>query len=189
MQAARRGAFYRYIPRLDPYIAGRALHHLAKAVAASHHVDVVHRDLKPSNVMVVGGPSVSSFKITDFGIAKMAEKEIGDAVEGGSAGLTASQTALGALPYMAPEMIDDLKSAGKPADIWALGAMTLELLTGNRPFGQGYKAVPAIMNAKIPELPKTLMSNPQYARLSGEIYKIIQNCMKKNPEDRLTRMS
>jgi serine/threonine-protein kinase len=175
-----------YVPRADPYIAARALHHLAKGVAASHHVDVIHRDLKPSNVMVVGGPSVASFKITDFGIAKMAEKEIGDAVDGGSAGLTASQTALGALPYMAPEMIEELKQAGKPADIWALGAMTLELLTGNRPFGQGYKAVPAIMNAKLPELPKNLISNPQYSPLANEVYQIVQGCMKKVPEDRLT---
>jgi serine/threonine protein kinase len=175
-----------YVPRVDPYVAARALHHLAKGVAASHHVDVVHRDLKPSNVMVVGGPSVASFKITDFGIAKMAEKEIGDAVEGGSAGLTASQTALGALPYMAPEMIEDLKQAGKPADIWALGAMTLELLTGTRPFGQGYKAVPAIMSAKLPDLPKNLVSNPQYSPLANEIYLIVQECMKKTPEDRLT---
>lgn len=175
-----------YVPRTDPYIAARALHHLAKGIAASHHVDVVHRDLKPSNVMVVGGPLFTSLKITDFGIAKMAEKEIGDAVESGNAGLTASQTALGALPYMAPEMIEDLKQADKPADIWALGAMTLEILTGNRPFGQGYKAVPAIMKAKIPELPKSLVSNPQYSPLANEIYKIVQDCMKKEPENRLT---
>jgi eukaryotic-like serine/threonine-protein kinase len=175
-----------YVPRADPYIAARALHHLAKGIAASHHVNVVHRDLKPSNVMVVGGPSVASFKITDFGIAKMAEKEIGDAVEGGTAGLTASQTALGALPYMAPEMIEDLKQAGKPADIWALGAMTLELLTGTRPFGQGYKAVPAIMKATLPELPKNLIGNPQYSPLAKEIYQIVQECMKKDPDARLT---
>jgi serine/threonine protein kinase len=175
-----------HLPRLDPYSAARALHHLAKGVAASHHVEVVHRDLKPSNVMVVGGPSVVSFKITDFGIAKMAEKEIADAVEGGDAGLTASQTALGALPYMAPEMIEDLKNAGKPADVWALGAMILELLTGARPFGQGYKAVPAIMSAKLPTLPPAVMNNPQYAQLGDDLYKIVQKCMMKDPKDRMT---
>jgi serine/threonine-protein kinase len=176
----------RFVPCLDPYVVARALHHLAKGVAASHHVDVVHRDLKPSNVMVVGGPAVDAFKITDFGIAKMAEKEIGDAVDGGSAGLTASQTALGALPYMAPEMIEDLKQAGKPADIWSLGAMTLELLTGKRPFGQGYKAVPAIMSAKLPDLPKALTTNLQYSQLGKELYEIVKQCMKKAPDDRLT---
>ncbi len=176
----------KYIPSLDPYAVARALHHLAKGLAASHHVDVVHRDLKPSNVMVLGGPSLTTFKITDFGIAKMAEKEIGDAVEGGSAGLTASQTALGALPYMAPEMIDDLKKAGKPADIWSIGAMALELLTGNRPFGQGYKAVPAIMNARLPAFPQSIASNAQFATLGKEIYDLAARCMKKEPQERIT---
>lgn len=176
----------RHIPSLDPYAVARALHHLAKGLAASHHVDVVHRDLKPSNVMVLGGPNLTTFKITDFGIAKMAEKEIGEAVEGGSAGLTASQTALGALPYMAPEMIDDLKKAGKPADIWSVGAMALELLTGTRPFGQGYKAVPAIMNAQLPAFPQSIALNPQFAALGREIYELATRCMKKEPEARLT---
>lgn len=173
-----------YVPSLDPYAVARALHHLAKGLAASHHVDVVHRDLKPSNVMVVGGAEVVAFKITDFGIAKMAEKEIGDAAEGGD--LTASQTALGALPYMAPEMIEDFKSAAKPADIWSLGAMTLELMTGSRPFGQGYKAVPAIMKAQLPAFPPTMAANPQFAPLGQEIYTLVTKCMKKEPADRLT---
>lgn len=175
-----------YVPRLDPYATARVMHHLAKGMAASHHVDVVHRDLKPSNVMVVGAQLMRAFKITDFGIAKMAEKVIGDAAEGGAAGLTASQTALGALPYMAPEMIEDMKSAGKPADVWALGAMIFELLTGNRPFGQGYKAVPAIMEAKLPQLSKQLTGNPQYSSLSETIYKIIKRCIKKDIKERPT---
>jgi serine/threonine-protein kinase len=175
-----------YVPRWDPFATARALHHIAKGIAASHHVDVVHRDLKPSNVMVVGATAMNGFKVTDFGIAKMTEKEIGDAVEGGDAGLTASATALGALPYMAPEMIDDMKTAGKPADVWALAAMIYELLTGDRPFGQGYKAVPAIMEAKLPLLPAKFGENPQYKKLSDEIYGIIRSCIQKNPNERPT---
>jgi serine/threonine protein kinase len=176
----------RHIPQLDPYATARAIHHLAKGIAASHHVNVVHRDLKPSNVMVAGGPSMHGFKITDFGIAKMSEVEIEEAVEGGEAGLTASQTALGALPYMSPEMIEDIKNAGKPADIWALGALAYELLTGRRPFGQGYKAVPAIMKGKLPALPSTLLSNRQFANLSKEIHEIIQSCVRLDPNERTT---
>ncbi|MGJ5176496.1 serine/threonine-protein kinase [Bradyrhizobium oligotrophicum] len=175
-----------HIPSFDPYSVARALHHLAKGVAASHHVNVVHRDLKPNNVMVVGGAHVEAFKITDFGIAIMAEKEIGDAVEGGSAGLTASQTALGALPYMAPEMIEDLRSADKPTDIWSLGAMTLELMTGRRPFGQGYKAVPAIMEARLPSFPASMEKSPQFSSLGRELYSLVEKCMRKDPAERLT---
>jgi serine/threonine protein kinase len=68
--------------RLDPLMAARVLHRLAKGLAASHHVGVVHRDLKPSNILAVGGERLEEVKITDFGIAKMAEEELAEAVEG-----------------------------------------------------------------------------------------------------------
>lgn len=81
-----------HVAMLDPFAAGRVMHHLAKGLAASHHVNVVHRDLKPTNVMVVGGRDFMGFKITDFGIAKMAQEEIGEAVAGDEDGLTRVRT-------------------------------------------------------------------------------------------------
>jgi len=102
------------LPLLDPQIVARIFHHLARGLAASHHAGVIHRDLKPSNVMSVDGALVSDVKITDFGIAKMAEEEIAEAAEGGEESLTASQTAIGALPYMAPEIISCRKAAAFP---------------------------------------------------------------------------
>lgn len=175
-----------HVPMLDPFSAGRVLHHLAKGLAASHHVHVIHRDLKPTNVMVVGGRKFKGFKITDFGIAKMAEEEIGEAVAGEEEGLTSSQTALGALPYMAPETIDDMKHAGKPADVWAIGAVAYEILTGKRPFGAGYKAVPLIQAAKVPPLPRNLTNNAQFEPFATAIFNLITACMQKSPASRLT---
>jgi eukaryotic-like serine/threonine-protein kinase len=174
-----------HVPALDPYSVARILHHLAKGVQASHHANVIHRDLKPSNVMVVGGATFNDVKITDFGIAKLAEEEIGAAVGGGGEALTASATALGALPYMAPEMIDDPKNVGKAADIWALGAITFELLTGDKPFGDGYKAVPRIQAASVPPLPHTIAKNTQFSALAGEIYALVLESMKLDTGDRL----
>jgi eukaryotic-like serine/threonine-protein kinase len=174
------------VPVLDPFSAGRVLHHLAKGLAASHHAGVVHRDLKPTNVMVVGGRDFIDFKLTDFGIAIMAAEEIGDAVAGDEQGLTSSQTALGALPYMAPETIDDMRQAGKPADVWAIGAMTYEILTGKRPFGTGYKAVPLIQAANVPPLPATLTNKPQFGPFAQAIYDILKLCLQK---DQLKRPS
>ncbi|WP_338147780.1 serine/threonine-protein kinase [Neoroseomonas terrae] len=175
-----------YVSILDPFAAGRVMHHLAKGLAASHRVNVVHRDLKPTNVMVVGGQNFTGFKITDFGIAKMAQEEIGEAVAGDEEGLTSSQTALGALPYMAPETIDDMQNAGKPADVWAIGALTFEVLTGNRPFGFGYRAVPLIQAAKVPPLPSPLTSNTQFAPFARAVFDLITACMQKNPAARPT---
>lgn len=169
-----------YVPHLDPYMCAHVLHHLAKGLAASHHAGVVHRDLKPSNLMIVDGQAFHGIKITDFGIAKMAQVEL--EVVGGKdeEALTQSATALGALPYMAPEMIDSFKDAARPADVWSLGAMAFEMLTGTRPFGSGYAAVPLIQAAKVPTLPPKLTSKPQFAALTREIYGIIGKCLVKD---------
>jgi serine/threonine protein kinase len=181
------GAFMRdHVSSFDPFAAARVLHHLAKGLAASHHAKVVHRDLKPTNVMVEGAAAFVEFKITDFGIAKMAAEEIEEAASSDVEGLTTSQTALGALPYMAPETIDDIKAVGKPADVWAVGALAFEMLTGRRPFGQGYKAVPLIQAAKLPELPASVTAKAQFRPFSEALYKVIKACVVKDPGSRPT---
>lgn len=169
---------------LDPMIVARIFHHLAKGVAASHHVGVIHRDLKPSNVMAVGGARLDGVKITDFGIAKLAEEELAEAVDGGEESLTASQTAIGALPYMAPEMIKSMKDAGMPADIWSLGAIIFELLSGEKPFGVGLKAVPAILEAKVPGLPFKVTAKTQFKAAGEEVYSLLVDCLQLKPNDR-----
>jgi len=171
---------------IDPYLAAKVFHHLAKGVAAAHHVGVVHRDLKPTNIMVVGDYSLTEIKVTDFGIAKMAAEEIVAAVEGGEESLTTSKTAVGALPYMAPEAIETPRSVGTSADIWSLGAMMYHLLTGEYPFGQGLNAVPKIINAIQPQPPGFLLANPQFSPLAVDLIQIARECMNKEPSSRPT---
>jgi serine/threonine-protein kinase len=177
-------AFFRdYVPHLDPYMCAHVLHHLAKGLAASHHADVIHRDLKPSNIMVVGAEAFEGVKITDFGIAKMAKAELEAAMKDD---VTQSATALGALPYMAPEMIDSFSAAARPADVWSLGAMAFEMLTGNRPFGGNYAAVPLIQAAQVPPLPASLTEKLQFAALAKEIYAVITKCLVRDLAQRPT---
>lgn len=171
---------------LDPYLAAKVFHHLAKGVAAAHHAGVIHRDLKPTNIMVVGEYSLTELKVTDFGIAKMAQEELEEAIEGGETSMTSSQTAVGALPYMAPEAINTPREVDKPADVWSIGAMMYQLICGQLPFGTGLKAVPKIVEAKTPDIPLFLTSNPQFAPLALELIKIALSCLKKNPADRPT---
>lgn len=181
-----RAALLHESPFLDPYLAAKVVHHLARGVAAAHHAGVVHRDLKPTNIMVIGDYSLSELKVTDFGIAKMASEELEEAVEGGETSMTTSATAVGALPYMAPEAIERPKEVGPPADIWSVGAMVYQLLAGRPPFGQGLKAVPDIVAARTPEVPGFLTQSPQFAPLAREVMDIALSCLKKDPADRPT---
>jgi len=172
---------------VDPYLTAKILHYLAKGVAASHNAGVIHRDLKPSNVMFSGEFNLSEIKITDFGIAKMAEEEIVNAVEGGdSSTISASATVMGALPYMAPEMIQEVSKAGKPSDIWAVGAMIYELMSGQKPFGFGLAAVRTILEAIPPQKPAYIDKNLQFQSLGNELYTLILECLNLHPEVRPT---
>jgi serine/threonine protein kinase len=167
----------------DPHLAGHVVHHLAKGLAACHHVDVFHRDLKPSNVMVASDPSFSTIKLTDFGIAKMAAEEINEALEGQKEEtITSSQTAVGAIPYMAPELFENPKEAGKPADVWSLGAMLFYLLSGEKPFGTGFKAIMRILKAEKPDKKQIFkVDSPQFKDLLEDLWTIIEKCLKKEP--------
>lgn len=171
---------------VDPYLAARIFHNLAKALAASHHAGVIHRDLKPTNILVAGGIQPDCIKITDFGIAKMADEELALAAEGGDDTITGSQTAIGALPYMAPEAIDTPRDVTTAADIWSLGAMMYELLVGAKPFGTGLKAVSKIMSGNQPEFPPFITNNAQFAPLASSLISIILECLTSDPDNRPT---
>jgi tetratricopeptide (TPR) repeat protein/tRNA A-37 threonylcarbamoyl transferase component Bud32 len=104
-----------------PVQAAQTVQTLARAVQAAHEQGVVHRDLKPANVLLAtdGTP-----KITDFGLAKQ-----------GDSGMTATGEVLGTPSYMAPEQAEGkARAVGPAADIYALGAILYELLTGRPPF-------------------------------------------------------
>ncbi len=169
------------VAQLDPYLIARVFHHLVKGLAASHHVGVLHRDIKPANIMVADNYQLSALKITDFGIAKMAGDVLDEAVEKGEDSISASSTAVGALPYMAPESISDPKSVTLAADVWSVGALVYTLLTGEKPYGVGLKAVAKIVEAKPPIFPDFLMHKEQFVPLVESLQKLIGLCLQKDP--------
>ncbi|ANV83658.1 protein kinase [Picosynechococcus sp. PCC 7003] len=171
---------------VDPYLTAKILHYLAKGIAVAHEAGVVHRDLKPSNVMSTDDFNLTEIKITDFGIAKMAEEEMAEATAEGESSLSTSKTAIGALPYMSPEMIEDSHAAGKESDIWSLGAMVYEIVSGEKPFGFGLKAVKKILDAELPSKPTYLENKIQFKFLGDELFNVILSCLQKNPKDRPT---
>jgi len=106
---------------LDPVETARLVEAIARGVQAAHDRGVVHRDLKPANVLFTADCEP---KVADFGLAKV-----------GDTGLTASGAVMGTPAYMAPEQArGDMRHVGPATDVWALGAVLYECLTGRPPF-------------------------------------------------------
>src|SRR5207247_3313396 len=107
---------------LPPRDAAALVRTLAEAVHAAHRAGLVHRDLKPANVLLDAGGRP---KVTDFGLARKLDE----------AGQTASGAILGTPSYMAPEQAaGNGREVGPACDVYALGAILYECLTGRPPF-------------------------------------------------------
>jgi len=98
-------------------------------VAAAHALDLIHRDLKPANVMLAVTHDAIVPKVADFGLVKLLA---GD--DDGFQSKTRSGSTMGTPAYMAPEQIRDSKNVDARADVWSLGAILFELVTGRRAF-------------------------------------------------------
>ncbi|HET7505885.1 MAG TPA: serine/threonine-protein kinase [Kofleriaceae bacterium] len=120
---------------------------VAEIVQNAHDHGIVHRDLKPSNVMIIEYAGRIIPKLLDFGIAKLIDEAHGawpaatpqeisftDMNDSGNINLTQANTTLGSPPYMSPEQWTDPLSVGPRSDLYSLGVMVYEALTGRQPF-------------------------------------------------------
>jgi serine/threonine-protein kinase len=149
------------------------LRDVSKALAYAHQRGVVHRDIKPDNVLISGGVAV----VTDFGIAKAISAA---RTSSGGATLTQIGTSIGTPAYMAPE-----QAAGDPdidhrADIYSLGAMAYELLTGHPPFAN--KLPHQLFLAHASQTPAPI--EPQRPDCPKPLAALVMRCLEKDADRR-----
>ena len=150
---------------------------IAGALAAAHANGIVHRDLKPANVML----TEEGVKVLDFGLAKVGAgaAAIRSSEETATQSLTAPHTILGTLQYMAPEQLEG-KAADPRTDLFALGTVLYEMLTGRRAFdGTSPASVMAAILEHEPDAAAALVPSTP-----ASVDRIIRRCLAKDPDAR-----
>jgi serine/threonine protein kinase len=150
---------------------------IARGLAAAHEKQIVHRDLKPENVFIGLDGSV---KILDFGLARLATDSTLAASDAATvAPVTERGTVLGTVGYMAPEQVRG-ERVDHRADLFALGCILYEMLTGRRAFQRDTAA--ESMTAILKEQPPDVAASG--VAVAPAVQRIMDRCLEKRPEER-----
>ncbi|HEX9296599.1 MAG TPA: serine/threonine-protein kinase [Polyangiaceae bacterium] len=150
-----------------------------EGLAEAHALGLVHRDIKPANLFVTrrtdGRPFV---KVLDFGVSKRL-------VDGHKKGLTDPSVSVGSPWYMSPEQMRNAASVNQRTDIWSLGILLFELLTGSHPFdGETIPEVCAkVLTARAPRL------RSRIANVDPHLEEVVARCLQNEPEHRYATVS
>jgi serine/threonine protein kinase len=164
-----------------PMAADRALalmEHITSALAAAHAKGIVHRDLKPANIVLVPDPGVrfgERTKLLDFGIAKLADNELGKEYA------TRTGTIMGTPAYMAPEQCRGASDVDHRADLYALGCILFHMLCARPPFlGFGAGEIIGMQQFVPPPPPRSLN-----AEIPPEVEALVLRLLEKDPAARV----
>src|SRR5215813_814788 len=152
---------------------------IADALTEAHTHGIIHRDIKPANVIIT---SRGQAKVMDFGLAKVIQQAGGEDTEAKTKTLlTAPDEILGTVPYMSPEQLRG-EQVSACSDIWALGVVLYEMITGQRPF-RGSTTF-TLSSAILRESPA-----PISARVPAGLRRLIQRCLAQEPTERYQHAS
>jgi serine/threonine protein kinase/tetratricopeptide (TPR) repeat protein len=160
----------RMMSRLSPGQTVSIAKQVCEGLAEAHRLGVIHRDLKPQNIMIDRDGNV---KIMDFGIARSLKAK----------GITGAGIMIGTPEYMSPEQVEG-KDADESSDIYALGIILYEMLTGRVPFeGETPLSVALKQKTELPEDPGKI--NPQ---IPDDLRRLILRCLEKEKENRYQKV-
>ena len=164
--------------KLQMETAVRYSRQIALALAAAHAKDIIHRDLKPANIMLVEDPETGGhdwIKVLDFGLARVREPS-------DEGRLTQTGVVMGTPAYMSPEQIRSARSVVDRSDVYTLGVMFYEMLSGQKPFTSASDA--EVMFMHMSTEPKSLAEvSPG---MPPPIVELVARMLKKNPAERPT---
>ncbi|MEP6572515.1 MAG: protein kinase [Gemmatimonadota bacterium] len=158
--------------KLPPEEARRIMRETADALSAAHGLSVIHRDIKPDNILLEG--TRGRVMVTDFGIAKAMSGT------GTGATLTSAGVAIGTPQYMSPEQAAGEKDIDGRSDLYSLGIVSYQMLTGELPFNA--PTVAGILMKQITEVAPPVIS--KRAEVSEDLSLAVSRCLEKDPENR-----
>jgi serine/threonine-protein kinase len=163
--------------QIPPHEAVEVLLQACEAIAEAHSLGIIHRDLKPANLFRTERPDGSFLiKVLDFGIAKASEGEFATEQKG----LTATASVMGSPLFMSPEQMRSTKKADARSDIWSLGVILFQMLSGRLPFDAD--SMPGIVAMVFTEpVPSFAQVG---ARVPPDLEAIVRRCLEKSPEKR-----
>jgi serine/threonine protein kinase/tetratricopeptide (TPR) repeat protein len=164
---------------VEPGRATNVVAQVASALDAAHDRGLVHRDVKPGNILIGRGEGGERAYVTDFGLAKRFHGEPS------TTALTKTGVTVGTVAYMSPEQITGWRTDGR-ADIYALGCLYFEMLTGGVPYGGDESAMTTLF-AHVNETPPSL--HGQLAASYPGLNAVIARAMAKDPDDRYASAS
>jgi serine/threonine-protein kinase len=149
---------------------------IARGLGAAHASGIVHRDLKPGNIFLHREPDIEArvVKLLDFGVSKFLVQD--------DESRTATGRTIGSPAYMSPEQVRGARSLDPRSDLWALGAVLFEMLTGRRLFAgdTAYGVASEVLGGKLPSLANALPD------LDPRLLSLISRCLMRDPAKRIS---
>jgi serine/threonine protein kinase len=173
--------------RLPIAEALRYVDQIASALGEAHRAGIVHRDVKPANIMLdrkgLGSGETPHAKLLDFGVAKASPMEVASSLTlpapGAALDLTLPGFVLGTVHYMAPEQLDR-NAADVRTDVFSLGAVLFEMLTGRKAF-DGTNPVEILAAVRHVDVPRVSSLRPG---VPSAVDRMVTKCLARNPDDR-----